>query len=147
MIRAVYTDQGDDYDPPLSVSALQFLRSPLFTPSAADETKNVDLASHGGVMRDITAIWLFGMLMSPMSRESRFGLQRLVCSDSKGGTVKLRLDDPEEPVWASAKVKKMVYNKAASRCPSLILTSSLSKENRICSWSFGMKRQRSLRWC
>ncbi len=104
VVRAVYTDQGEEQATPLTGESLRLLRSPVLTPASAEVKQGLEPGMLGqtakrGAVVGFRNLDLTGVKQVEISANAVSQMQHA------GGTVELHLDSPTGELLGEAKVE------------------------------------------
>lgn len=104
VVRAVYTDQGEEQAPPLTGESVRVLRSPSLNPGRADVKKATESGARGLVARRGAILGFKGVDLTGV-RKLEVTALAMATESHAGGTIQVRLDAPDGRVLGEAKVE------------------------------------------
>lgn len=104
IVRAVYTDQGEEQVPPLTAESVRVLRSPLLNANQA-EVKQQAQGGSRGVTAKRGAVVGFKKVDLTGVRAMEIAATAMVPDSQVGGVIQLRLDSPTGELLGEAKVE------------------------------------------
>ena len=104
VIRAVYTDQGEEQAPPLTTESLRVLRSPTLVAAQADVRELAAPGARGVVARRGAVVGFKGVDLTGV-RQFELGATASIPESQAGGIIQIRLDSPTGEQLGEAKVE------------------------------------------
>lgn len=102
VVRAVYTDQGEEQAPPLTGESIRVLRSPSLNPGRAEVRQGIENAGRGLVAKRGAVL---GFKAVDLTGVRRLEIAALATDSQSGGTIQVRVGSPGGRVLGEAKVE------------------------------------------
>jgi cytochrome c len=104
IVRAIYTDQGEEQAPPLTGESIRVLRSPVLSAARADVAQHTEPGMMG-VLAKRDAVLGFKAVDLTGVKQVEIAATALAPQSQTGGTVEIRLDSPAGNLLGSARVE------------------------------------------
>lgn len=114
VVRATYTDEGEDPAPPLTAESLRVLRSPNLAAAQAEVKQQAEPGPRGLLVKR-GAVVGFKKLDLTGVRQLEVAASASTPESQAGGTIQFRLDSPEGPILGEARI--VPRESAAGRPP------------------------------
>ncbi len=111
VLRALYTDQGEEQAPALTGEMIRVLRSPFLTAAAAQVKEKADPGFRGLVARNGARVGYTGIDLTGV-RQLELTALATTRDSQPGGTVEIRMDSPEGPLLGRAQIEPADPNAA-----------------------------------
>jgi len=109
LVRAVYTDQGDELAPPLTGESLRLLRSPVLPVTEAVVREGVEPAERGGGQVHSGSVLGFRQVDLTGVRQLELLATAFSNQQQPGGAIEVRLDSATGPLLGTAKVESRPF--------------------------------------
>lgn len=110
LVRAVYTDQGDELATPLTGESLRVLRSPVLPVTEAAVREGAEPAERGGSQVHSGSLVVFRQVDLTGVRQVEILASAFTNQQQPGGTVEVRLDSATGPLLGTAKVEPRQFS-------------------------------------
>jgi cytochrome c len=104
IVRAVYTDQGEEQVPPLTGETVRVLRSPLLNATQAEVKQQAETTGRGVTAKRGSVVGFKGVDLTGV-RQLEISATAFVADAQAGGVIQLRLDSPTGDLVGEAKVE------------------------------------------